>query len=91
MYKRCVTLEDIEVINSGECKYNLNDKTYSYYPSQFDSNTITIKDIKSNSNNHHHPQLQSLLFSSFDSISFSYIYDLCNPDLKIKEQIFQNM
>ena len=87
MYKRCVTLEDIEAFNSGECKikYTLNDKTFSYNPYQYDNNHFTLTNQPSGYSHS----------SSFSSIPNGYfnqipsLSNLCDPDLKIKTKIFQ--
>lgn len=89
MYKRCVTLEEIESFNPGECKikYSLNDKTYSYNPYQYDNNPVTL--TNSQSSHSHYPPLTSIPYSYFGSIPSSYLSNLCDPDLKIKTKIFQ--
>lgn len=92
MYKKCVTLEDIENNGPDYCtiKYSIKDKTYSYNVNQLDVDAKTLF-MQINGNdyfylNHPSPYPDSY----FNSISSYYnIDDICDSDNIIKTKIFQ--
>ena len=98
MYKRCVTLEDIEDNESGYCtiKYTLNGKTLSYNVKQIDSNAKTLTSTRQYDQNNGYVDITYYGYTSpylvpnyFDYIDSSAKNNLCTSDLKIKTKIFQ--
>ena len=89
MYKRCVTLEDIEYNESGYCtiKYSLNGKTLSYNVKQIKNGAKTLTtNADSNDIIYYGTNSPYSLQNYFDYISGS---SLCTSDLKLKTKIFQ--
>ena len=86
MYKKCVTLEDIEYTSSPYCeiKYKLGDKSYTYNVNKFSSYAKTLSHQKNNYNDYYGNYRRYLDY--FDSIDK---YELCDENLKLKIEIFQ--
>ena len=86
MYKKCVTLEDIEVIPSSNCeiKYKIGDKSLTYNVNKINYNAKTLSTSRSNDN-----QYYGNYHSYYDYFSTIDEYELCDENLKIKVEIFQ--
>ena len=89
LYKRCVTLEDVEVVDDQECKikYSLNGKTYSYNSNKIDTSAKTLETNGNGVSRFFNPLNDESYFHTISSTS--YINNICDPDLKIKVKIFQ--
>jgi hypothetical protein len=83
MYKKCVTLEEVENIPNSFCKirYNLGGKSLTY-----NVNKIGAKTISETCNREMDSYYRQIINNCFTTISKN---DLCRENLKIKIDIFQ--
>ena len=89
MYKKCVTLEDIELSDIGQyckIKYKIGDNVFNYNVNKLiNKETCYLNELHTDS--YYSPSSDRKCHSQITS---AFLYSICSNDLKIKLKMFKN-